>query len=113
MNKPLNFLLSSIVAFAFCNSAFAEKRESGGWTPLFNGNNFDGWYIISGQRKKNEDTNHLFQIHDGMVHMYKDAEDKSKQPNGYIVTDKEYSNYHLRFEYKWGTKKFGDKVNAK
>ena len=45
--------------------------------------------------------------------MYKDAEDKSKQPHGYIVTEKEYSNYHLRFQYKWGKKKFGDKVDAK
>jgi hypothetical protein len=112
MNKSLNFVLSSIVAFAFCNSAFAEKKESG-WTPLFNGKDFNGWYIISGQGKKNDDPKHLFQIHDGMVHMYKDAEDKSPQPNGYIITEKEYSNYHLRFEYKWGTKKFGGKVNAK
>lgn len=45
--------------------------------------------------------------------MYKDAEAGSKQPNGYIVTEKEYANYHLRFQYKWGTKKFASKIDAK
>ena len=44
--------------------------------------------------------------------MYKDAPDGSKQPFGYIITEKEFSNYHLRFQYKWGTKKFGGKVRA-
>ena len=112
MNKHFTFLFALFLSLSFSESVFAEKKETG-WTPLFNGKDFSGWYIISGSGKKNDDPNHLFQIHDGMVHMYKDAEDKSKQPSGYIVTEKEYSNYHLRFQYKWGTKKFGGKVNAK
>ncbi|MEO7299923.1 MAG: DUF1080 domain-containing protein [Verrucomicrobiota bacterium] len=94
-----------------CSVVSAESKESG-WTPLFNKKDFSGWYIISGSFKKNDDPNHLFQIHDGMVHIYKDADDRSNQPSGYIVTEKEYSNYHLRFQYKWGTKKFGAKVDA-
>ncbi len=101
-----------MLLFAFSTFARAEKKEPG-WTPLFNGKDFSGWYIISGQKPKNEDPTHLFQVHDGMVHMYKDAENGSKQPSGYIVTEKEFSSYHLRFQYKWGGKKFQPKENAR
>ena len=27
-------------------------------------------------------------------------------PFGGVITDKEYSRFHLRLEFKWGTKKF-------
>jgi len=110
--KSFNPLFVLIAALLLAQHAIAEKKEKD-WTPLFNGKDFSGWYIISGSGKKNEDPNHLFQIHDGVVHMYKDAEAGSKQPHGYIVTEKEYSNYHMRFQYKWGKKKFGGKVDAK
>ncbi len=107
----LSFLLGSLLMPA---SAFhaAEKNKNDGFKPLFNGKDFSGWYTFSAG-KKNSDPNHLFQIHDGMVHMYKDAENGSRQPHGYIATDAEYSNYHLRFQYQWGQKKFGGKVDAK
>ncbi len=100
------YLLGLIVSLA--GSAWADD----GFTPLFNGNDFSNFYIVSGN-KKSDDPNHLFQVHDGMIHMYKDAPDKSRQPFGYIITEKEYANYDLRFQYKWGTKKFGGKVGLK
>ncbi|MDB6125816.1 MAG: hypothetical protein JWQ71_4809 [Pedosphaera sp.] len=90
----------------------AEPAKDGDWKPLFNGKDFSGWYIIS-TGKKNEDPKHLFQVHDGVIHMYKDAEQGSKQPSGYIATEKEYSHYHLRFQYKWGTKRFAPRTNVK
>jgi len=45
--------------------------------------------------------------------MYKDAAEGSAQPNGYIVTEKEFSNYHLRLEYRWGTKRFAPRANGR
>ena len=91
----------------------AENNSAGdGFQPLFNGKDFTGWQIIS-RGKKNEDPDKLFQVHDGMIHMYKDAPDGSKQPFGYIVTEREFSDYHLRFQYKWGKKKFAPKLDAK
>lgn len=113
MKKHLLVPVAALVIFAACKTGTAEPKKDDGFKPLFNGKDFAGWYIISGNSKRNEDPNHLFQIHDGMVHMYKDAADKSKQPHGYICTEQEFSNYHFRFQYKWGTKKFGGKVNAK
>ncbi len=101
-------LLCLVVSLA--GSARAESHD--GYTPLFNGKDFSNFYLVSGNKRIAEPSP-LFQIHDGMIHMYKDAPDKSKQPHGYVITEKEYSNYHLRFQYKWGTKKFGGKVGVK
>ncbi len=101
---------ASIVVVTF-SLAYQLIAAESAWTPLFNGKNLDGWYKVIGGKKKNEDPNNLIQVHDGMVHMYKDAEAGSKQPFGFICTDKEYSDYHLRFEYKWGVKKFAPRAD--
>jgi hypothetical protein len=45
--------------------------------------------------------------------MYKDAPAGTAQPAGYIVTDKEFSNYHLRLEYKWGEKRFQPRMKTR
>src|SRR4051812_20999986 len=82
------------------------------WESLFNGRNLEGWRIVIGNGRTN-DTNHLVQMDQGAIHMYQEAAEGSRQPSGYIVTDKEYSNYHLRLEYKWGGKRFGDRAKAK
>jgi hypothetical protein len=107
MKTRLSSIILSIVLCQFVHAA------DDGFKPLFNGKDFTGWYLVSGQKRLENDTNHLFTIHDGMVHMYKDAPDESDQKFGYMITEKEYSHYHLRFQYKWGTKKFGGKVDAK
>jgi hypothetical protein len=90
----------------------AGADESTGWKKLFNGKDLDGWHIVIGNPAR-ADTNHLVQIHDGMIHMYKDVPQGSPQLAGYIVTDKEYSNYHLKLEYKWGEKRFGGRAKAR
>src|SRR4051812_48637464 len=102
--------LFAVTFVAFC---LVGRAADDGFKPLFNGKDFTGWYLVSGSKRLEHDTNHLFTIHDGMVHMYKDAPDKSNQKFGYMITEKEYSRYHLRFEYKWGKKKFAGKVKAK
>lgn len=112
MKKFCVLALAAILSVVGCQLSAQTKSDSA-FKPLFNGKDLSGWYVISGKGKKNEDPNQLVQVHDGMIHMYKDAQDKSPQPHGYIVTEEEFSHYHLRFEYKWGAKKFGGKVNAK
>src|SRR6266699_2150717 len=105
-------LLFLLGTFDSQNIAAAEKEEGSVWQKLFSGKNLEGWYIVI-RNARSEDTNHLVQIHDGAIHMYKDAPGGSAQPVGYIVTDKEYSNYHLRLEYKWGEKRFAPRAKTK
>jgi len=90
----------------------AESKRNEEWKPLFNGKNLDGWFIVIRNARTN-DPQHLVQINDGAIHMYKDAVAESAQPTGYIATEKEYSNYHLRLQYKWGTKRFAPRAKGK
>ncbi len=99
-------LLLAFVAVCCPTSRAAE------WKPLFNGTNLNGWYKVI-RNGRSDDTNHLVQVHDGLIHMYKDEIEGSSQPSGYIVTSNEFSAYHLRLEYKWGEKKFAPRANTR
>src|SRR5712672_1488794 len=105
--------VSAMIILAFQLVAFGGETVShSGWTPLFNGTNLNGWYIVL-RNSRSADTNHLVQVENGMIHMYQGAPAGSSQPAGYIVTDKEYSNYHLRLEYKWGQKRFQPRLKTR
>ena len=95
-------------AGVLCHRACATPDASAdaGWTSLFNGKDLTGWYTIIAHGAKNDDTNHLIQVDDGMIHVYESAEENTKQPFGYVITEKEYSDYDLRFRCIWGAKKF-------
>lgn len=77
-----------------------------GWTPLFNGHNLDGWYTFLQEHGKNRDPEHIITIENETIHLYKHASDGDRVVMGYISTEKEHGDYHLRFQYRWGEKKF-------
>ena len=89
--------------------AQAKKR----WEPLFNGRDLTGWYTFLQKHGKDSDPDHIIKIEDGAIHLYKDSPDASQVVMGYISTEKEYGNYHLRFQYRWGTKKFQPRYAVK
>jgi hypothetical protein len=91
----------------------AAENFTGAWRPLFNGTDLNGWSIQFRGKAKNEDAAHLIQIKDGMLHFYAGAEADSAQPFGYIATEKEYANYKLRLEFKWGEKKFVPRTKSR
>lgn len=83
------------------------------WVPLFNGKNLDGFDIFLGryfEDQLNKDTENIVSVQDGIIHIYRDTPQGAKVPFGYFSTKKEYSHFHLRFEYKWGEKKFAPRA---
>ncbi len=84
----------------------APPDSSEGWTPLFNGKDLTGWYTFLQQHGKDSDPDGIITIEDGSIHLYKGFADKSKVVMGYIGTEKEYGDYHLRLQYRWGAAKF-------
>lgn len=73
------------------------------FTPLFNGKNLDGWHTFL-KGIGTTDPNNNFNAEDGMLHVIgKDL--------GYAITDKPYSNYHLKVDFKWGERKWGSRTN--
>jgi hypothetical protein len=93
-------------------SLVAAAEKAGEWIPLVRGDSLDGWYVLIAGQEKNVDPNHTFSVKDGVVHTFKDTPNGQKMPFGGIFTEKEYSRFHLRLEYKWGTKKFAPRQNA-
>lgn len=102
--------------FPVLGLAEEKSKPDEGWQTLFNGTDLKDWDIVLGQRgptRVNDDPDKIFQVHDGMVHTYKDTVEKSKVQYGYFLTKKKYSHYHLRFEFKWGKKKFEPRYKAR
>src|SRR5262245_20285083 len=90
-----------------------EAKPVAGWTPLFDGKSFAGWYTQINKQPKGADPEKYFQVEDGAIHVYKDQPAGIDVPNGYLATEKEYSNFRLRMEYKWGDKKFKPRMTSK
>lgn len=70
-------------------------------TPLFNGKDLTGWTVFLDPNKKDADPKEVFKVVDGVI--------KCKgQPNGYLITDKEYGDYVLTVEWRWPGDKGGN-----
>src|SRR5207249_4828949 len=88
------------------NLARADDAKSGPVTPrevirLFNGKDLTGLTTWLKDTKR-DDPRRVFRVTDGILHITGDG-------FGYAATAKEYRDYHLVVEYKWGQKTDGKK----
>lgn len=89
------------------NVPMLSVAQSARWVPLFDGKGLAGWDTHlrqpegSGQPPfgLNNDPLRVFTVADGAIHV-------SGQIWGGISTRQEYDNYHLRFQVRWGEKKW-------
>ncbi|MDY0170436.1 MAG: DUF1080 domain-containing protein [Thermoguttaceae bacterium] len=100
-------LPAGLSAAATCRRAFCladekpvRRYKPGPITPrepikLFNGNDLSGFYSWN-KETQYEDPLRVFRVTDGMLHV------TGEGPFGGLITDREYRDYHLKFEYKWG-----------
>lgn len=97
-----------LCVFSFGINSFAQSKSGKkGFTKLFNGENFDGWYlkIKSGDA---ELAKKVYAIDHGMVHVFKDFPKEyelnsgKNETHGLFYTNKKYSKFIFKFEYKWG-----------
>ena len=103
MKKIVYFsLLAIAISLSSCNGS---KQD---FIQLFNGKDWTGWYlkIRSGDSLLAEK---VYAIEDGMVHVFNDEFADSIEVNtgvnathGLFYTEKEYSRFIFKFEYKWG-----------
>ena len=71
-----------VVAFLFAGAAQAEI-----WKPLFNGEDLDGWHVIGNQ---------TWTVENGSI-----VGRQTVAEPGWLVTEKTYSDFVLRFRFKW------------
>jgi len=72
--------------------AEAQKDE---WTKLFNGRDLTGWKVFVDPRAKDADPKSIWTVKDGVIVC-------TGKPAGYIITEKDYDNYVLRVQWRWG-----------
>ncbi len=92
---PRSLLLTAILAGA------AAAQEPKTPIKLFNGKDLTGLTTWLKDTKR-DDPRKVFTVKDGILHLSGDG-------FGYLATDKEYANYHLTLEYKWGKRTDGGK----
>ncbi|WDF71763.1 3-keto-disaccharide hydrolase [Novosphingobium sp. KACC 22771] len=104
------------VAAALPQAAFAASRPAAAapsrnvpaddWRPLFNGRDTAGWTFFQ-DGVGAQDRDGVVDIHEGMLHLLGPRyRGPIKAGMGYLATDREYENYHLSLEYKWGTRRY-------
>lgn len=71
---------------------------------LFNGRDLSGWYVFL-KDTKYEDPRQVFTVRDGMIHISGDG-------LGCITTNKEYRDYRLVTEWKWGERTWANRKQA-
>jgi hypothetical protein len=107
MNKVL-FVFFAFLSISMVNGCRSVKADSSSASSktinLFNGKNLDGWYSFIQYRGKNTDPKKVFTVDDGLIHV-------SGEEYGSIITTKEYSNYKLTAEFKWGEHTYAPRVD--
>jgi len=81
-----------------------EVNEDGQTINLFNGTDLDGWYTFIQNRGRNTDPRAVFRVQDGMIRI-------SGEEWGCITSLKEYENYRLIAEFKWGEQSYEPRLN--
>lgn len=108
----LGAVLAAAVVLCHDSSLGQPPERDRPWVSLTRGDTLDGWYTFLAGQGKNKDPDRVFTMHQGIIHVFKDTPDGATMPFGYIATEKEYSDYQLRLEFKWGVKKFAPRANA-
>src|SRR5689334_4474827 len=83
----------SLVALVI-GSAVAAADD--GFTPLFNGKDLTGWttYVRPAKDGSTPDAKGTWQVKEGVLVC-------TGQPMGYVLTDKEYTNYVLKVKWRY------------
>jgi hypothetical protein len=86
------------------------QGDSDGFRSIFNGKNWDGWYLKL-RSNDAEMASKVFAIEEGVVHVFNhefpqeyNLNTGKNDTHGMFYTNKKYSKYILRFEYKWGSR---------
>ncbi len=106
MLSRYGWLLAGLIAALGVGAMASDKRKPPPTAPvkpiqLFNGRDLTGftsWLKKTGH----DDPRKVFSVADGMIHV-------TGEDNGYLATDKEYRDYRLTVEYKWGKRTDGGK----
>ena len=93
---PLRLPLLVLAAGFILLGGGLTRAADEGFVDLFNGKDFTGWkFVLSG---KEAEPGKTFTVKDGVVVV-------TGSPNGYMVTDKKYKNYVVKYDWMYARPK--------
>ncbi len=116
-------LSKSVLLLFLCSSCMHQAKEKGSWQPIFNGQNLIGWNTYLGPKydttRNRWDTIPIgFNIDPAKVfNVVEMGGEKviriSGEHFGGISTTREFENYHLQLQFKWGQTKWPPRKTGK
>lgn len=92
MRSLLTIAVATLALMSFTpkkENTTPPKQEKG-WTSLFDGKTLNGWHVYG-----HKPLNDSWSVQDGSIFF-----DKSKKAIGDLLTDKQYENFHLKYDWK-------------
>jgi hypothetical protein len=85
-----------------------------GWVSLLNGRDLTGWYTMLQKSGKGFAEKHgMVTMEEEMLHILGNEEGVIPAEAGYLATNQEFENVHIRLEYKWGVKRHAPRSTPK
>ena len=101
--KPARFLLITIplliLAFSFTKKEAPHAKSK--WVKLFNGKDLKGWIPKIAGYKTGENFGNTFSVENGILSTRYDQYDSFRNRFGALYFKKDYTNYRLKFEYRF------------
>ncbi|MGC2404413.1 MAG: DUF1080 domain-containing protein [Acidobacteriaceae bacterium] len=102
------------LAQSAASSTALPPAGADGWVSLLNGRDLTGWYTMLQKSGKDvAQTRKVVVMEEGMLHILGNDENAEPAEAGYLATNQEFENVHIRVEYKWGMKRFPPRTEAK
>lgn len=95
---PLFFLAVISISFSTRQHKYAGK---GNWVSLFNGKDLSNWIPKIAGYKAGENFGNTFRVENGILSTRYDQYDSFRNRFGALYYNKKFSNYRLRFEYRF------------
>ena len=102
--------LLPLAALLFSSTPLLADEVEEGFVPLFDGKSLDGW---TSAHSKGEGDWGPFRVNEKeqAIHVYAGEEEGSKQSDDCLNTEKEFSHFILKLEYKWVGKRFAPRTD--
>ncbi len=117
--RDFSRLVAAVIASGPLDAIRADEGNAslpayaGPWVALFNGSDLSGWTFYQDGVGDTDRTRAVVVEH-GEIRMLGPAHTGGPRPGmGHIATIREYENYHLRLEYRFGNARFEPRLLAK
>tara|TARA_R100001369_G_scaffold73872_1_gene102511 strand:+ start:522 stop:1319 length:798 start_codon:yes stop_codon:yes gene_type:complete len=92
---------ASILILVSCKVNTLKSEKDDGWEYLFNGKNLDNWIVKIHKHELGDNYQNTFQVRDGVIQVNYKGYERFNERYGHLFYEKPFSNYHLKFEYRF------------